>query len=215
MLDRQGLQAPFSIDMSWTCIQHVDELLAFIPAPEAPRDWLLVQPDPDAALTLLSELDGARPLPLYEAAYGLPTVDALRSDPDMLAATAVARDAITRARETLRREIGLDDDDTIGLPVLFHTSPLCGPGYLTALTPNLVNLASVTLEDGTTHLFLPDPHLGEDDPFVAASLAALPETAEVHIVDDWEAYHLGEGEVHCATNLRRTPTGAPWWTSDE
>jgi protein-arginine deiminase len=29
-------------------------------------------------------------------------------------------------------------------------------------------------------------------------------------VDDWNAYHLLWGEVHCGTNTVRTPT-ANWW----
>ena len=45
--------------------------------------------------------------------------------------------------------------------------------------------------------------------------AALPASAAIHFVDDWEAYHLGEGEVHCATNVRRTPTGPGWWAPSD
>jgi protein-arginine deiminase len=29
-------------------------------------------------------------------------------------------------------------------------------------------------------------------------------------MDDWDVYHLALGEVHCGTNVTRTPT-ADWW----
>lgn len=40
----------------------------------------------------------------------------------------------------------------------------------------------------------------------------------VHFIDDWDTYHRMEGEVHCATNVKRTPpetasgySGPYWW----
>ncbi|HYN82253.1 MAG TPA: protein-arginine deiminase family protein [Gemmatimonadaceae bacterium] len=41
---------------------------------------------------------------------------------------------------------------------------------------------------------------------------------KVHFIEDWDDYHIMEGEVHCGTNVRRTPIeadvtyrGPKWW----
>jgi len=33
----------------------------------------------------------------------------------------------------------------------------------------------------------------------------------IHFVDDWNTYHLREGEVHCGTNAKRLPIMQNWW----
>ncbi len=33
----------------------------------------------------------------------------------------------------------------------------------------------------------------------------------VNFVDDWNTYHSGEGEIHCGTNVKRTPHNTNWW----
>ena len=38
----------------------------------------------------------------------------------------------------------------------------------------------------------------------------MPAGMELYFVDDWDVYHLGLGEVHCGSNVRRTPT-VGWW----
>ena len=71
---------------------------------------------------------------------------------------------------------------------------------------------------GVTYLFLPDPFLRSnatsqaDDPFIAEFESLLPSGADYKYtwVDDWDIYHMGLGEVHCGTNVIRTPN-ANWW----
>jgi len=33
----------------------------------------------------------------------------------------------------------------------------------------------------------------------------------VRFIDDWYAYHLHGGEIHCGTNVKRTPPALKWW----
>lgn len=33
----------------------------------------------------------------------------------------------------------------------------------------------------------------------------------VSFIDDWSTYHLAYGEVHCGTNVKRTPPAVNWW----
>jgi protein-arginine deiminase len=59
-----------------------------------------------------------------------------------------------------------------------------------------------------------DPFLRTDtrdqasDPLIAFMRTLLPH--ELVFIDDWSTYHMALGEVHCGTNVRRTPVD-PWW----
>ena len=84
----------------------------------------------------------------------------------------------------------------------------------------LVNLTVVNLEGGPIRLYFPDPFMRpssasqSSDPIINALKAALPSGYELHFVDDWYSYHTMMGEVHCGTNVTRTPT-AQWWTDGQ
>jgi protein-arginine deiminase len=49
------------------------------------------------------------------------------------------------------------------------------------------------------------------DPFILYMLENMPEGLEMHFLDDWETYHLMWGEVHCGTNILRTPRSDVYW----
>ena len=50
------------------------------------------------------------------------------------------------------------------------------------------------------------------DPFRTYLVDVLPEGLVPHFLDDWNDYHLMEGEVHCGTNILRTPRAdLTWW----
>ena len=50
------------------------------------------------------------------------------------------------------------------------------------------------------------------DPFRLALEEAIPDGLVPNFLDDWEGYHLWWGEVHCATNIMRTPRAdLMWW----
>lgn len=61
------------------------------------------------------------------------------------------------------------------------------------------------------------------DLFEAYTQIALEDIGlTVHFIDDWHTYHRLDGEVHCGTNVRRTPpeadgaySGPYWWESYE
>ena len=49
------------------------------------------------------------------------------------------------------------------------------------------------------------------DPFIEYMHANMPEGLELHFLDNWETYHLMWGEVHCGTNILRTPRSDLYW----
>ena len=49
------------------------------------------------------------------------------------------------------------------------------------------------------------------DPFQLALVDAIPDGIVPNFLDDWEGYHLWWGEVHCGTNILRTPRSDLFW----
>ena len=50
------------------------------------------------------------------------------------------------------------------------------------------------------------------DPFKLYLVDVIPDGLVPHFLDDWNDYHLMEGEVHCGTNILRTPRAdLAWW----
>jgi hypothetical protein len=219
--DEVGLQAPIQIDTSWLCVGHVDEFMTFLPDPTAPRGFRYVIADVDAAWAVLDAMDPSTPLPRYAgrqnhdyATVGEIVADAgLRSLNDDL-----MRERIEPMLTLMTAELGLQSEEILRLPSLFEDVGYCG-GTVASLIPGMVNLTIADLGDGP-QAFLPDPFLRADlddqttDPMIDAVTELLPESIDLHFVDDWEIYHLALGEVHCGSNVLRSPSAADWWTQD-
>ncbi|MBG0564859.1 protein-arginine deiminase family protein [Actinoplanes aureus] len=141
---------------------------------------------------------------------------------DMVAAGLVAHTArplrvfnrnrqtdIDGVRKKLIKELGLAASDVIDLPVIFMPNPPL-PTRADALTGNVVNILLLN-----KHCVVPRPFgplIGADDQFekdVTDKLGPLGLT--VDWIDNWDDYHVRQGEVHCATNTLRTAKPAKWW----
>ncbi len=216
-LASQKVQAPFQIPTNWLCVGHVDEFISFVPAPGSPKGWKLVIADTNAAWNLLATLPANAQLPLYGQDHGYQTVGSFLNDASLRALNNdVQEDYIDPAVAKLKLELGLTDAEIIRAPSLFEQPSGCN-GRVAALIPGMVNLIVANVDGATTHLFTADPFFRSvqsqaTDPVIAAFQAAMPAGMQLHFLDDWDTYHMGLGEVHCGTNVRRTPT-AMWWQS--
>ena len=65
-------------------------------------------------------------------------------------------------------------------------------------------------------LFIADPFLRTDptdqssDPMIAEVVRRFPESLGMVFLDDWYMYHMGLGEVHCGSNVKRKAPRT-WW----
>lgn len=210
-LAEQTLQAPFAVDSSWLCVGHVDEFSSFVPDPSSDKGFKMLLASTTEGYALFDGLDPAWELGRFESAYGFATVGDLVADE---ALRAINEDIQTNELDTLRArfkdQLGLTDDDIIEIPTIFERPGFCG-GYAVALTPGTVNLIVANLEGQEPILAVPDPFaraesLGpEDDPVAQDFIERMPEGLTVKFIDDWYSYHLLDGEVHCGTNVTRTP----------
>lgn len=216
-LTSQKVQKPFSFDTSWLCVGHVDEFTSFVPDPTAPRGFRFIIADVASAWTILEGLDPEMSLPQYRD-HGYDTVGELTGDEALRALNEdIQADNIDPILQTFIDELDLTDEEIVRVPSLFEEVRGCG-GSVAALIPGSINLIVANFEGETPHIFLADPFFRTDvadqsaDPIIAAITALLPTSLSLHFVDDWDVYHLGLGEVHCGTNVQRTPAG-DWWTT--
>ncbi|MBA3394194.1 MAG: hypothetical protein H0T89_16215 [Deltaproteobacteria bacterium] len=216
-LASQKVQAPFQLPTNWLCVGHVDEYSSFLPDPASPKGFKLVIADVPAALAVLATLPPTATLPYYGQDHGYPTVGSILNDAALIALNNdLQADYLNPIVAKFKTELGLTDADIIKVPSLFETVSNCG-GRVAALIPGMANLIVANVDGQTTHVFTADPFFRSTtnqatDPMINAFKAASSPTLQWHFIDDWNTYHLGLGEVHCGTNVRRTPT-ASWWTT--
>lgn len=216
-LAAQKVQLPFTIPTSWLCVGHVDEFSSFVPDPSSPKGFKLVMADVPSALALLQGLPASTSIPLYGQDHGYATTGSILADTALVALNNdIQADYLDPITAKFKTELGLTDADIIKIPSLFEQVGGCN-GRVAALIPGMVNLIVANTDGATTHLMTADPFFRSvvsqtNDPVINAFRAAMPAGMQLHFVDDWDVYHLGLGEVHCGTNVRRTPTGS-WWTS--
>jgi len=221
-LDEQTIQKPFDVNTGWLCVGHIDEYTSFVPDPTAPKGFRFVYADTQAAWDVIEQLDDnyalgqyGRPPP-YQG-HGLASAGAMLNNAALRAHNEdIQEDVLDPVLDRFKEKLGLDEEDIVYMPSLFEEIQNCGDA---ALIPGMANLI-VANRGEKTDIFLADPFFRsgtssnsgqEDDPMIAAVEAMMPEHIDFHFVDDWDVYHMGLGEVHCGTNMTRTP-GSDWWT---
>ena len=221
LLGEQRAQALTPIDTGWLCVGHVDEVVGFVPDATAPRGFRALVPDVVAGWTLLEALDPSTTLPLHGARARDGQIRPRATVADILGDTELRRlnlGIATTHLPALRAELvaaGIRQDEMLGLPLLYDdwadgSDAACGAS---PLWPNPVNLLAVHDADRSV-AFLADPRVRAggakvaEDPVAQAVARELPASLRLVWLDSWGAYHVHGGDVHCATNVRRTPPPA-------
>lgn len=213
----QQVQAPFEVDATFLCVGHVDEYSTFVPDPNAPNGFKFLWSDTQLAWDALEAMDPSTSIPRYRTGHGFSTVGDMVDDNHLRSYNEDMQDELDRELAIFKAELGLTDEDITLIPGLFEEVSWCG-GTGVAVIPGMANLIVADNADGDTTLFIPDPWVrGQNDPVgndpVAEDFASrMPEHLLIEFLDDWEVYHLGMGEVHCGTNVIRTPSETAWWT---
>jgi protein-arginine deiminase len=218
MLAAQQVQAPFTLEIEWLCVGHVDEFITMLPDPDAPKGFRVWVADIDEGRAFLETMPASKSLPKYNSDHHYGSAGEMLSDNSLWNYNRDLMDEyIEPSISKMKQELGLDESDFVRIPGLFESSRACG-GVALALIPATANMQVSTHDDGVNaDLFIPDPFLrgnGESassDPFVQDFEALLPSNLNPIWTDDWNSYHMAWGEVHCGSNTVRTPVGE-WWT---
>lgn len=217
-----SLQGPsLEIPATWLAVGHIDEFLAFVPAPNRARGWAIAFASPTLARNILQTVQssGGGNLTVFAGRTTngwQTTVNAILGDAALMTYNTNAQTKLDTIKQQLITQCGLTAADFVELPVLFEN---VGSNYAAALNPGVTNLVSLPLANGTTHLVVPDPE-GPDQPtdvWAAATKSALEalgtasNPVQVTFVDVFYSYHDLLGEIHCGTNNVRTPPAGNWW----
>lgn len=207
----------FLPDTSWLTVGHIDEYLSFIPTAYAPGGYSIVKADPGYALELIAATPDSdfSQLDSYEAGFLLEvkkTLLARNHDPSFGRGTQAAEfiDLNRKIGEIVEKNCGelkqfirkLTNDPNrdfgeVAWPSLYEGRNAAKPSGCCAYLPGVVNLLVLR-----NHLVVPACHIPTFDKAIEARFRA--QGNNVHFVDD-EAYHNSMGEIHCGTNVLRSP----------
>lgn len=217
MLDDMGIQAPFEVDTSFLCVGHIDEFTSFVPDSTSEKGFKFVVGDALVGLDWIDTVDPGMELPQYKGQpHRLNNVGEIQSDNALRSLQAeLQEDYIEPNIEMFKAALGLTEDDIIRIPALYEEVQGCG-GTTAALIPGTANLIVANFVDETPMIFTSDPFFRgtnetqDDDIFIAEIERLMPAELDIHWLDDWQVYHAALGEVHCGSNVVRTPPELDW-----
>lgn len=212
----QAVQEPIALYSDWLLVGHVDEFMTFVPAQDR-KGFRLLLASPDAAYKLFRNLqnDGHGKSRLFE---DIPdevpiTVDEILADKKLQDENNYVQNCIDWNRDVLKKELGLDDEDIIDLPILFKLVEEDGQYRALAYYPDMVNMIVLGKNLGIPKPFGPKVNgrcaLEEEMVTLMGNLGLT-----CAFIDDFGSYHKLLGEVHCGSNVRRAPFEFKWWNME-
>ncbi|MGH0133744.1 UNVERIFIED_CONTAM: hypothetical protein FKN15_005259 [Acipenser sinensis] len=135
------------------------------------------------------------------------TVDQILSSKQFQQENAFVQSCIDWNRDVLKKELGLEEEDIIDLPILFS---LKRDKRAVAYYPDMVNMIVLG-----KNLGIPKPYGPKIDGVcalekeVCSLLGGLG--LDFFFIDDFASYHKLEGEVHCGSNVQRDQFSYKWW----
>ncbi|XP_051269627.1 protein-arginine deiminase type-2 isoform X2 [Dicentrarchus labrax] len=210
----QKVQEPIALFSDWLLVGHIDEFMTFVPAPDR-KGFRLLLASPDAGYKLFRGLqkDGHGQAKLFEGLKDEEpiTVDDILSHDSFQAENNYVQSCIDWNRDVLKRELGLDEDDIIDLPILFKLEVEEDKTYrAVAFYPDMVNMIVLGKNLGIPKPFGPKVN---GRCALEAEMCCLMEGLGLSctFIDDFASYHKLLGEVHCGSNVLREPFAFKWW----
>ncbi|XP_067442677.1 protein-arginine deiminase type-2-like [Thunnus thynnus] len=210
----QKVQEPIALFSDWLVVGHIDEFMSFVPAPDR-KGFRLLLASPDAGYKLFRDLqnDGHGQAKMFEGRRDEEpvTLDEILSNESLQAENNYVQCCIDWNRDVLKRELGLDDEDIIDLPILFKLMEEMKDEYrAVAYYPDMVNMIVLGKNLGIPKPFGPKVN---GRCALEAEMCSLMEGLGLTctFIDDFASYHKRMGEVHCGSNVRREPFDFKWW----
>ncbi|XP_047203394.1 protein-arginine deiminase type-2 isoform X2 [Girardinichthys multiradiatus] len=209
----QKVQEPVALFSDWLLVGHIDEFMSFVPAPDR-KGFRLLLASPDAGYKIFRRLhnDGHGQAKMFDGVNDEKpvTVDEILSDENLQAENNYVQSCIDWNRDVLKRELGLDDDDIIDLPILFKLENKDAEYRAVAYYPDMVNMIVLGKNLGIPKPFGPKVN---GRCVLEAEMCSLMEALGLNctFIDDFATYHKLLGEVHCGSNVRRKPFDFKWW----
>ncbi|KAK1795698.1 hypothetical protein P4O66_001188 [Electrophorus voltai] len=210
----QKVQEPIALYSDWLVVGHVDEFMTFVPAPDR-KGFRLLLASPDAGYKLFRSLQvkGHGRAKLFQGKEEEISVDELMSNEEFRAENIYVQNCIDWNRDVLKKELGLDDEDIIDLPILFKVFPKKNK-RAAAYYPDMVNMLVLGKNLGIPKPFGPQV---QGTCVLEAEMRSLLEPLGLNctFIDDFASYHKLLGEVHCGSNVHREPFEFQWWNLEQ
>ncbi|XP_024658268.2 protein-arginine deiminase type-2 isoform X3 [Maylandia zebra] len=209
----QKVQEPIALFSDWLLVGHVDEFMTFVPAPDR-KGFRLLLSSPDAGYKLFRGLQssGHGQATLFDGLTNAEqiTLDEILKDEKLQAENNYVQSCIDWNRDVLKRELGLDDEDIIDLPILFKLVEDEKEYRAVAYYPDMVNMIVLGKNLGIPKPFGPKVN---GRCALEAEMCSLMQGLGLNctFIDDYSSYHQLLGEVHCGSNVRREPFEFKWW----
>uniref|UniRef100_A0A3Q2PPM4 Protein-arginine deiminase n=1 Tax=Fundulus heteroclitus TaxID=8078 RepID=A0A3Q2PPM4_FUNHE len=207
----QKVQKPVALFSDWLYVGHIDEFMTFVPAPDR-KGFRLLLASPDAGYKIFRRLqeDGHGRAKMFDGTFEPVTVDQILRDKNLRAQNTDVQSWIDWNRDVLKKELGLDDDDIIDLPILFKRLEENNKYSAVAYYPDMVNMIVLGKNLGIPKPFGPKVN---GRCALEAEMCSLLEGLGLNctFIDDFASYHEKLGEVHCGSNVRRKPFDFKWW----
>ncbi|KAM4582841.1 protein-arginine deiminase type-2-like isoform 2-T2 [Fundulus diaphanus] len=209
----QKVQKPVALFSDWLYVGHIDEFMTFVPAPDR-KGFRLLLASPDAGYKIFRRLqeDGHGRAKMFDGVKDKEpvTVDQILTDKNLRAQNTDVQSWIDWNRDVLKKELGLDDDDIIDLPILFKRLEEDNKYSAVAYYPDMVNMIVLGKNLGIPKPFGPKVN---GRCALEAEMCYLLEGLGLNctFIDDFASYHEQLGEVHCGSNVRRKPFDFKWW----
>jgi protein-arginine deiminase len=222
--EAQLVQTPaVTVPTGWLYVKHVDEVFSYVPA-NTERGWKLLVGSPALARTMLEtwrdQGHGEQQLFIgkkwWNNTNAAISINDLLADTDIMSWSQQSQGHIDGMLATLVAELALQPDEILEIPFLFERDS----GGMVAYNPGTVN--SLVFNNS---IVIPDPfgpNINGVDGFQKDLIDRLGTAAhgigrdgtgmKVYFADNWEAYHINLGEVHCGTNISGPPSPEiKWW----
>uniref|UniRef100_UPI00398F313B protein-arginine deiminase type-2-like isoform X2 n=1 Tax=Pristiophorus japonicus TaxID=55135 RepID=UPI00398F313B len=209
----QKVQCPIELFSDWLSVGHVDEFMTFVPAPDRKGfRLLLVSPDACCKLFMKLQQEGHGETQMFEGAKKNPVkINEILSNQKLLEDNAYVQQCIDWNRDILKKELGLVEEDIIDIPMLFEMNETYGT--VDSFFPDMVNMIVLGKYLGIPKPF--GPLINGKCPLETVMRSALePLGLDCNFINDFSAYHLKLGEVHCGSNVRRQPFALKWWNME-
>uniref|UniRef100_A0A671KBA3 protein-arginine deiminase n=1 Tax=Sinocyclocheilus anshuiensis TaxID=1608454 RepID=A0A671KBA3_9TELE len=203
----QKVQEPIALYSDWLVVGHVDEFMTFVPAPDRKKFRLLLA-SPDAGYKVFKSLqnNGHGKAEMFPGKHSL--IFCFKKS--LPSTTVHILNCIDWNRDMLKKELGLDDEDIIDLPILFKVlEEKTGPRAV-AYYPDMVNMIVLGDKLGVPKPFGPKVN-GRCALETEVCSLLEPLGLKCTFIDDFAPYHKLLGEVHCGSNVLREPSPFKWW----
>ncbi|XP_050967376.1 protein-arginine deiminase type-2 isoform X2 [Labeo rohita] len=207
----QKVQEPIALYSDWLVVGHVDEFMTFVPAPDRKKFRLLLA-SPDAGYKIFKSLEkqGYGKEKMFPGLPEAITVNEIVNDTKLQAGNRYVQNCIDWNRDVLKKELGLEEEDIIDLPILFKMIEEKSGTRAVAYYPDMVNMIVLGDQLGIPKPFGPQVN-GKCALETEVSSLLEPLGLKCNFIDDFAPYHKLLGEIHCGSNVRREPSPFKWW----